>query len=358
VIPPKVYAKVKALFAATSTSPLPPPIGEGEMKTVYDIPHTKYVVSRLKVSPPVDPNTPHFRTNADVIQKLQQNHLLARSAKLDALTEISEKCDLFDVKGWAASCGQVLFFRPSREISEQYQTQTNQLATFADKMMTGHGVLSMNLHIGGVGTLDGETIAVDSDGFFDVSKPSAKLKAMGRANGRSVSTDEFEWDTLLKLFRTLPVEEVRTYISTMNPALQTATMQNAFQTYITAAANATAPNDIKLRLFVAHYVLDSHLCGGLLTLPQLHVYKNASPDMREAADTFLTVIYGKAVYNAENAQYTFWANRVSNACSANFTLLWKTTLAHLIGKAVGIIVVVGAGVAITKAARSAKQKTK
>jgi hypothetical protein len=132
-------------------------------------------------------------------------------------------------------------------------------------------------------------------------------------------------------------------------------MQNAFKTYITAAANATAPNDIKLRLFVAHYVLDSHLSGGLLTLPQLHVYKNASPDMREAADTFLTVIYGKAVYNTKNAQYTFWANRVSNACSANRTFLWKSTLAHLIEKAVGIIVIAGAGVAIKKIAAAARK---
>lgn len=248
-------------------------VGVGATKDVYrkgDIVY-KYHVRRSKLT--------RFETPPDVLAKMLKLGLVIPEVRLNDALYSTEYCEPLLTK----DCTAVDIVRCNILLTQ-----------FADALAQ-HDIYGMDLHTGNLGrrASDGRVFIIDNEGFFRAETSKAKPHAtMLYAVGATVN--EFN----------LPHSRKVTWSDTFDASLgwysarggeEDEWAKNAL-TYMAQLTKAMTLADIRLRNFVCHYFRynlngGQHMAYGLRLLRITKVYADATAEMRQATDTFLTRYY-------------------------------------------------------------------
>jgi hypothetical protein len=244
-------------------------VGEGATKDVYrkgDIVY-KYHVRRS--------NLTRFATPPDVLAKMLKLGLVIPEVRLNDALYSTEYCE------------PIL----TDEFTAVDIVRCNILLTqFADALAQ-HDIYGMDLHTGNLGrrASDGRVFIIDNEGFFRAETSKAKPHAtMLCAVGATVN--EFDLPHAQKVKWSDTFDASNGWYASVGGG-ESAWAKNAL-TYMAQLTKATTLADIRLRNFVCHYFqINQHMAYGLRLLRITKVYADATAEMRQATDTFLTRYY-------------------------------------------------------------------
>lgn len=243
-------------------------IGEGTTTRayIYDNKVYKYL---FHTSPHTD-----FDTKPSVLKKLVELHLVLPEQEYKKNIIITDYCpSVFDVKKY--------------ETDTIYNIKLQLLIIhFADALATKE-FYGLDLHLGNVGRHSdtGKYYIIDHEGFIHSKNGKLQAKRIVVINGQKVPT----------------IEHHKTWLSIFDPVegwFATPEMGEIVNTYVNHMKKVKTEEDKRLRTFISHYLMGDenpsrrHLLGGLKFLQITSVYANATPDTRNAVDTFLVYYKG------------------------------------------------------------------
>lgn len=302
VVSPDDYPTLKQLdeFIAQHPDRI---IGSGISKTVYAY-DDKWV---FYIPDGKTPNT--FETDKSILEDI--SHLIPKT-ELVGQFQVSERCDIYGSKtmyepspaweAWSSETSNMICkntYNADKSRFIKYEKYYAALIQIADDLIEKN-VLATDLHLNNVGfSITDEKRLIDTDGLYKIDVDDIKLKekiTFEEKSGKFSAkfSEPYDIDTVLNLSG----EHLKLHVY-MHADISNDELGMAMRKYVEDMNKNPTPDDIRLHAFINHYIIGKHLQGGLIYLNTLEVYKKASPNIKKAADAFLTAVYGE-MYTAVN----------------------------------------------------------
>lgn len=277
-------------------------IGSGISKTVYAY-DDKWV---FYIPDGKTPNT--FETDKSILENI--SHLIPKTELVGSF-QVSERCDIYGSKtmyepspeweAWSSETQNMICkntYNADKSRFIKYEKYYAALIQIADDLIKKN-VLATDLHLNNVGfSITDEKRLIDTDGLYKIDVDDIKLKekiTFEKISGKLSAkfSEPYDIDTVLNMSG----EHLKLHVYIAG--ISNDELGMAMRKYVEDMNKNPTPDDIRLHAFINHYIIGKHLQGGLIYLNTLDVYNKASPNIKKAADAFLTAVYGK-MYTAED----------------------------------------------------------